>query len=310
LTGPIFARRKPLKAATKLPLSAGPGSPPPATGASLPLPTGRLGRAIVSFLRGVFPRTEQPKTIARQIKEKHASVRREIGRLEERGFVVNVDETGWYRAWADPRLLAFAERPEPSVHGLQILAAVPLSYPSGVPRGLRQARLQGHEADGWHGDENGGNGQAVRHFWIEGRRVEFRASETGRLQISVHATDNPIRFEDWDKFVSELRGLAQGLGVDLRAPTTVLSNVEFNADWRQFFLSGVKRMKLAHVSTAWGQIYQKNRDALRMELRVAPQGLKFEEAAAALIFLTEYRVPMVPEVPAPSAPDPFSPEVA
>lgn len=300
MTGSFSGLGKPRKVARKKPHLSTPSEPPAAPDRA---PTGRVARLIWGYLRGIFPRTEQPKTIARQIRERPPTVRKEIVRLEESGHVINVDQTGWYRAWADPSLLSFAERPEPCVHGLQLECVVPLSGGLGVPRGGRQAKLAGYEARGWAVDDS--NDQAVRVFWPMGRRLEMRASGTGSLQINIGATRAPVTFADWPEFVAEVRGLCLAYGIDLDAPTSRLVNVEFNADWRQFFLAGLKRMKVSSVSTAWGQIYQKHRDALRLELRVSPKELTFNEAAASLIFLLEYR-PALPKTPEPVVAAPSS----
>lgn len=296
MTGHLFSGGKPPKAARQSPLQVGASATPRA-------PTGRVAKLIDSYLRGIFPRPETPKLIAMQIREKHATVRKEIFRMEEAGQVINVQSTGWYRAWADPSLLALAEKPEPCLHGLQIETVAPLSG-WGPPRGALQATLRG---DGeWAPVKS--NDSAQRTEWVGGRRVTFQAYGTGTALVSVNASAKPVTFEEWPEFYGELKGLSKGVGLDLEVPTSRCVGVEFNVDWRAFFLSGVTRMKVAHFAKAWGQIYQKHRTALRMELRVAPTELTIEEAARAISILAQ-GAPPVRVAPA-TEPAPYGQEVA
>lgn len=257
-----------------------------------------------AHLRRIFPRAEQPKLIALAIREKHGTVRKEMSRLEASGHVVNVDRTGWYRAWADADILHRAEQVEPAIHALQFTAPLPLGRGLPPPRGALQARLRGDERWGVSEEDKA----AFLRERISGRSLEVRAFQTGTLLFSVSATDVPIRGGEWPEFYGELRGFARGLGVDLDSPFALLVNVEFNVDWSSFFMSGVKRLKVTQFSRTWAQIYQKHRDTLRMEIRVAPRDVSVSEAARAMMILAHgSRVAAVPEIP---PPDPYSPEVA
>lgn len=298
MTGHIFSRGKPQKAARSTPLPVGSETPPPAE------PTGKVARLILAYLKGIFPRPETPKLVSSAIREKHATVRKEMFRMEALGQVINVNGTGWYRSWADPVLLKLAEKPEPCLHALQIEAVAPLSGGLPLPRGALQATLR---ADGaWTPQQ--ADKSAVRSEWIGGRKVTFQAFTTGTVLVSVSATDKPVTFAEWPAFYGELKGLAKGVGLDIENPMTRLANIEFNVDWRAFFLSGVKRMKVTSFARAWGQVYQKHRDALRMELRVAPTEMTMEEAARVILTLAGgLNVPAQAFAP---SPDPLGPEVA
>lgn len=284
MTRSVFSASAPPIEAKKAPLQGRGGN---AVVGAPRTPGGRVGRLIWNYLRGIFPREELPKSIAVAIREKPATVRKELRRLEESGHVVLVAAGGWYRAWADPALWTMTEKPEPSCHGLQFTTLAPPGGGLGVPRGATQAKLSGATARGWAADES--NDTASRREWVMGRPVTLQAYGTGTVIVNVSASRDPVKFADWSEFAAELRGLCRAFGIDLDSPSSRLVNVEFNADWRTYFLGGMKRMKLSSVSRAWGQIYQKHRDALRLELRVSPKELKFTEAAQALVALTEYQ---------------------
>jgi hypothetical protein len=297
LTGQIFSGGKPQKAARSMPLQGGSASPPPE-------PTGRVARLIAAYLKGILPRPETPKLIALAISEKQGTVRKEIHRMEERGQVINVRGTGWYRLWLDPGVLALAEKPEPCVHAIQMTTVAPLSGGLPVPRGALQAVL--NAGAGWA--PNKADKSAVRTEWVRGRAVTLQSFTTGTVLISVSATSAPISYAEWAEFWSELKGFARAFNMDLASPVTHLTCIEFNVDWRAYFLSGVKRMKVSTFSRAWGQIYQKHRDALRIELRVAPTEMTAGEGARIIAELAGSFARAPPMLP--PSPDPLGPEVA
>lgn len=289
LTRPFFSGKKPPKAAREKPLV--PDTPK----------TGTIASQVWNFLRAEanFARSFTPKALAAALRLRESTLRKELLRMEARGQVENVEASGWYRAWLDPGLLALREKPEPCIHALQMKLIGAAGGGLGVPRGGRQAVLSGATERGWAHDES--NDQATFSDTLPGsRRVMLQASSTGVVLVNVRASDNPIRFAEWPEFYGYLKGWAHGKQLDLDAPTSMLVNVEFNADWKSYFLEGMKRMKLQAVGRAWGQIYQKHQSALRMELRVAPAEMTMREAAGAIVAMVHYNA--VPALGQGSAP--------
>jgi hypothetical protein len=263
------------------------------------VPEKGAARKIALFLRGIYPRTDTPKAIAKATGLSWGGVRKELHRMRARQQV-ETGTHGLYRAWTSVDLLPKVEAPEMMMHGLQIVAKLPPNGGRALPGAIQTT----FGAMGYERTE--GAKSLLKREFIHDRKVHFDIHPaTATVVISVSASSAPLRTTDLDAFFAKLSGYCSAIGVELDSPNTRVARVELNADYKQFEVSGLTDVSLKAFQNAWAHLYQKHADLMRIELQVVPTSLSLAEAVEIVKGLTGPR-----QVWTPPAMDPNAPEVA
>lgn len=236
---------------------------------------GTVAWKVIHFLRKEIPRTFQPKTIAREIREDPGTVRKALQRMMGRNQsqVVRVDR-GWYRAFIDGEGARRMERPAPMLHAIQIRVRTggAVSRNGGLPP----------RGGGWFGE----NKQTFEDAVWRGRKVTFQFSNSTRvLLVSVQASNDPLAPREFESLRTWLEGRLDGMGYVL-TDRAELVTLEMNQDYHKLSLRDAKSLKLGKFRNAWAQIYEKAKDTVRRELRIHPE-LELGEAVEMLRVLQE-----------------------
>lgn len=217
--------------------------------------------------RGLFTATE----IATRLKLKAGHVRKELHRMarEKKNGpppLVRVHH-GLYRAFTDPCDLAQIEDPPVTLHAIQCSCKMPQNRGWGPPQGETPTWGSLARRPAWTKIDS--TGAWMRSSTWEGRQVEIAVfPSTGTVQVHLTATSNPILCEDFATFPTWLGATMQAYGLVWSDADVDFDNVEMNKDYRTLFISRPDRVSLRKFRNAWAQIYQKNANLLRTEIRV------------------------------------------
>lgn len=281
-----LARR--LKVAEKLPplVSGGPR-----------IPTGKLAREIVRFLRQNPGQAYTPNDIIQAVKAPKASVKKELCRLllgDKSGSpppVLRV-ERGLYACYLGPAELALVENPEPKVHALQLTwkaSDSPLNggFPPRSPPGVADAGFGAIRPRGsWHHDESSRSWRVVR--FSGPHEITLQAfPTTGTVLASISSSENPLDAPALSRLRIWLEATFAAEGFRWTDP--LVSTVEINRDYKRLRLTGAdaarfylarmgihgEQLRFSALEGALVQVYNKH-DYLRMEVRLQPRSLTLE----------------------------------
>lgn len=228
------------------------------------------GLQVVQFLRAEFPSPCTPRTIAAQTGASYEAVKKWLQR-NEGNHVVKTAAGGWYRARADPRLLAKIGLEPLKVHAIQ----VSLSPLEGRPPAIEGQR-----------DKDG----TVRSSW-QGHKLTAQP-QAGGWFISLRCSTDPLSVEKFGQFTAWLYGLSGGGRVLLRSCDLNIDTAEHIMKMR-----GVESVELGDFHGATVKLYNKKViQATRLEACFHRVDLGMAEAARFLNVLTAR-----PEEPPPVA---------
>jgi len=121
------------------------------------------------------------------------------------------------------------------------------------------------------------NSHGQYSFEFNGRPVSIDVySRSPTVVVWLKATKNPLDFEEFNQFAYWLLGWAQDKVQD---HTWEIKEWGWNIDWVNMDMtkSGFKRMTLKTFRNAWFQIYQKQKDLLRLEVHLTPTDLSLTD---------------------------------
>ncbi len=234
------------------------------------------GLQVIQFLRTEFPSPCTPRTIAAQTGASYEAVKKWLQRNEGK-HVVKVAAGGWYRARADPRLLAKIGLEPLKVHAIQVSVS---------PLQGRPPAIQGQR------DKDG----TVRSTW-QGHKLTAQPQSDGGWFISVRCSTDPLSVEKFGQLTAWLYGLSGGARVRLRS-------CDLNIDTADHILKmrGVESVELGDFHGATVKLYNKQViQATRLEACFHRVDLGMAEAANFLNALTAR--PEEPPAPALIGPD-------
>lgn len=225
-------------------------------GTKKPSPVRGLGIHVMQCLRAEFPSPCTPAMIAKATGQSHEGIKKWLQRNEGK-HVVRTAPGGWYRARADPKLLARIGLQPLQVHAIQALVS---------PVGGRPPQLEG---------QRDGNGN-IKTEW-NGRALTAQPAEGG-LFVSLRASKDPLSVEAFGQFTAYLYGLAGGGSVQLKS-----CDLNVDVDDHLMRLRGVESVELGPFHAATVKIYNKQIiEATRLESCFHRLDLGMAEAAQIL----------------------------
>lgn len=264
------------------------------------LPRGKVARRIVLECRLEPRRLWTPKKLAGALGLNEGTVRKELRRIiepKEDGTpppLISLGD-GHYKAFIDTSCLNRVEQPDLELHAIQLCSKLPLNKGWGLgvggPPVFGGLTAQKRWREVVRSKDGRSMGQHQGEYMWRGRRYfVVVSSTTGSIQVSMSASDNPLKPADLDQFLEHLDPLMEGLGLvwrrsDIEVP---LNNVEAHFDYRSLFIGAKNRVKLKKFRNSWAQIYQKG-EKLRMEIRMHPvedEELRWSELASILGTIT------------------------
>lgn len=264
---------------------------------------GTVARQIVVFLNNSPRDIFTPAQIARELKHSTSTVSKEISRLRDRRdsqgnpYLVPVGSGGW-RAFIDLEKLVDIEQSQVCVHAIQASMRVPLRdpLPLTAPGGA------------WKHDES--NGQHRLTDWWGSHRLTVTLSPGGMCQVSLAASDTALTPEGFDLFLQWLDGWMTAQRIPFRVEMATMDNLELNRDGMRMSIADCRRFKMQQWRNAWAQVYQKDRDRLRAEIRLTKgrdYALRMDEAASVVDRLVRRpeSIALTPSIYAPQPPEPW-----
>lgn len=225
-----------------------------------------LRERIEAFLEANAPSEFQIAFIATKMKgATYEAVKKSIQRsLEDaKSKIVKVRE-GWYRAARTPEMMSkIATAKRVGIHGIEIAGKCP-DDPT-RSRLLRDSDLKINH-----------NGQYSFEFLARPITITLYPSSPTIL-VQVQATSNPFTFEEFNGFCFWLFGW--GAREKILEHTWRVKQFGWNIDYVNLDMtkSGFKRITLKAFRNDWFQIYQKQRDVLRVEAHLNPQDLSLTD---------------------------------
>jgi len=232
----------------------------------------QLQERIAAYItsKGVFPRSVQPKEVARQLYRPnedgewsrfYQKTRKTMQRMSM-GFGprLKLDAHGWYRAYYTLKDVLMAENPDVTIHGLVLEGKIPdEKRPEGVLRSILGQSERSYEPPS---PDNGG---WTFHHAFEGRRVTFTIFTTGTILIRIRSSTHPLTPPEF----SSLNGWLNGL-LNNEVPTMNLYVIEVGVgrDFHILRLDGIKSIKWGAFINAYWELYQKNEETLRLALHI------------------------------------------
>ena len=217
---------------------------------------------IEAFLDDNAPNEFNLKTIARHCKgAKVAAVKKCIQRrlLDPKGRIAKVHE-GWYRAARTPEILSkVATAKRLGIHGIEIAGK--------CPDDPTRSRLMSNSDI-----KINSNGQYSFEFL--GRIITITLyPKSPTILVQLSSTNNPLTFEEFNGFCFWLFGW--GAREKILDHTWQIKQWGWNLDFINLDMtkSGFKRITLKAFRNDWFQIYQKQKDVLRVEAHMNPQDL-------------------------------------
>ena len=202
------------------------------------------------------------KTIARHIDgATQAAIKKCIQRalLNPKSWVVKVHE-GWYRTARTPEMMSKVSTAKRlGIHGIEIAGKCP-DDPT------RSRLLQHSEFKINH------NGQYSYEF--SGRPITITLyPHSPTILVQLQASNNPLTFEEFNGFCFWLFGW--GARERILDHTWQVKQWGWNLDFVNLDMtkSGFKRVTLKAFRNDWFQIYQKQKDVLRVEAHMNPKDL-------------------------------------
>lgn len=230
-----------------------------------------LGVHVMAFLRSEFPAPATPRTIAAMSGQSYEGVKKWLQR-NEGTWVVKTAAGGWYRARADPKLLARIGLQPLKVHAIQARLS---------PNGGRPPAIKGHRDK---------DGNTTAEFM--GRRLTAQPMADGGLFISLRASKNPLTVEQFGQLTAYLYGLAGGGSVRLTS-----CDLNVDTDDHLLRMRGVESVELGDFHGATVKLYNKRvMEATRLETCFHRLDMGMAEAAQLLHGLTAR--PEAPPAPA------------
>lgn len=239
------------------------------------LPRG-IGLQVLQFLRAEFPNPCTPKIIEAGTglgKRSYEAIKKWLQR-NEGTHVVKTAPGGWYRARADPKLLARLGLEPLKIHAIQ--ARLSLS-------GGRPPAIKGHR------DSKDPN--TIHSSW-QGHKLTAQEQADGGMFISLRCSKDPLSMEKFGQLTAFLYGLAGGESVQL-------TSCDLNTDVQDHLLRmrGVESVELGDFHGAAVKIYNKTViEATRLETCFHRLDISMAEAASMLHSLTQRPA----EAPAPA----------
>lgn len=209
---------------------------------------------IIAFLDASSPLEVQPKIIASRIHSRPATVRKEICRMlaEPMPPIVQVRE-GWYRSSFDiDKLRALKTQKRIGLHGIKIEG---ICRAESIGYSLLQTSSHQYRKRGIFGEV------------FNGRSVTITVHQKGMIEVWVNASKAPLGFEEFDRFCFWLHGKFSGIVLEHEWK---ISQIGINCDIEQMHIDGFKSMTLKAWRNAWAQIYQKQKDVVRLEVHMVP----------------------------------------
>jgi len=234
---------------------------------------GGVGRVVIAYLRGIFPRTATPKEIAAACKVSHEAVKKVLTRNPE--YVTQV-RRGEYRAFLDGALMRGLHTPECEVHNLVVVAPLSLSARGALPAAGRG--LQAEE----------------RVSWWRGRRVTISIEAGERKQVPkvvvyLAASEKPLKVPEFVEYVEHLGGILAAAGAVHDGPDVKVRRLEVNADYPlpKVALAGAEVMTLSGFKGGLLKAYNKRKlGVLRLEACLWPVDARPEEIIRVFAELT------------------------
>lgn len=195
----------------------------------------------------------------------YEAVKKSIQRsLEDpKSKIVKVRE-GWYRAARTPEMMSKVSTAKRlGIHGIEIAGKCP-DDPT------RSRLLQNSEFKINH------NGQYSYEF--SGRPITITLyPRSPTILVQLQATNNPLAFDEFNAFCYWLFGW--GAREKILDHTWQVKQWGWNIDFVSLDMtkSGFKRLTLKAFRNDWFQIYQKQRDVLRVEAHMNPQDMSLTD---------------------------------
>jgi len=221
-----------------------------------------LRERIEAFLEANAPSEFQLVIIAQHMKGfSYEAVNKCVQRslIDAKSKIVKVRE-GWYRAARTPEMMSkVATAKRLGIHGIAIAGKCPDD--STRSRLLRDSNIKINH-----------NGQYSFEFL--GRHITITLyPKSPTILVQLQATNNPLTFEEFNGFCFWLFGW--GANERILDHTWNIKQWGWNLDFVNLDMtkSGFKRITLKAFRNDWFQIYQKQRDVLRVEAHMNPQDL-------------------------------------
>lgn len=215
-----------------------------------------LATILLSLLQSIAPEEITPKLAAFQLGVSLEAVRKQLQRLFHRGKIIR-SSYGWYRATHTMGSLLRLEDPEIRLHGLKLEGT--------VPKGEGASALMSIITQ--NAKPSSGNRLKTDWTW-EGRSINIQVSKSGKLEISMKSSENPLDYVDFEKFISWMDGRFENR---LHLLKLHLVQIGINRDFTKVRLNGVQTIFLGQFRNAWGQIYYKRKlGVTRVELHIQP----------------------------------------
>ena len=225
-----------------------------------------LRERIEAFLEANTPAEFQLVIIAQHMKgASYEAVKKSVQRslTDAKSKIVKVRE-GWYRAARTPEMMSkVATAKRLGLHGIEISGKCP-NDPT-RSRLLRNSDLKINQ-----------NGQYSFEFLSRHVTITlYPRSPT--ILVQLQATNNPLSFEEFNGFCFWLFGW--GANERILDHTWQVKQWGWNLDFVNLDItkSGFKRFTLKAFRNDWFQIYQKQRDVLRVEAHMNPQDLSLTD---------------------------------
>lgn len=225
-------------------------------------PKRNLRERIEAFLEANSPSEFQIAYIALKMKgATYEAVKKCIQRslIDPKSKIVKVRD-GWYRAARTPEMMSkIATAKRVGIHGIEIAGKCP-DDPT------RSRLLRDSEFKINH------NGQYSFEFL--GRPVTMTLyPHSPTILVQLQATSNPLTFDEFNGFCFWLFGW--GAREKILDHTWQVKQWGWNLDFVNLDMtkSGFKRLTLKSFRNDWFQIYQKQKDVLRVEVHMNPKDL-------------------------------------
>jgi predicted transcriptional regulator len=225
---------------------------------------GKTRNKILKYLRNNPRYSYNAKTLETELKENINTIRSELRRLHDKGFI-HRETHGFYRVKLDSEVLYNLENPPTLLHGIMVSMK---SYSQKL-----QNNIHGISAILCNFGFKQGTGRNkkrwTKSFFYEDdvdRRVTVTVHMIGRIDVYVNCSNHPVNYFEFRDILKFVEGNLSVLG-----PFGDQRVVEFGQakDFRSVCMSGCNELSLRVFMNHWFRIYNKERlGVTRMEQHI------------------------------------------
>lgn len=231
------------------------------------------------------------KTLSRVLKISENKIKVYLNRLHNKGIILRTTK-GMYKAYADLNVLRNQQLTNPPtlLHGILLECSLLPKVTKRVQGTPPKQVFVTSDIKNWlhaHGfGFRDDNHSFFRFVWWEGRKITVSFFMSGKVEIYISSSKNPLDYPSFELLLSFLDGFFEDVAPFKDRRVVKLKEVGLAKDFKELRLEGVKSVSLRAFKNAWARIYFKDDQNLtRVEHHLVLE-MSLDDALRSLSVLT------------------------